>query len=146
MISSMGEKDTVRNLRDTGAFVVCGSPESMIEEINLTSVEFPHGVSEFDRIGVSREPSARVAPPRVAESPYALECRRIDIRHVGNGILVLGEVIHIAVRDDVFDGPVVDVTRLDLVARLGGSQWSRLGEIIEIPRVTLEEFDSLNRP
>jgi flavin reductase (DIM6/NTAB) family NADH-FMN oxidoreductase RutF len=65
---------------------------------------------------------------------------------VGNGILVLGEVIHIAVREDIFDGPTVDVTRLDPVARLGGSQWSRLGEIVEVPRVTLEEFDALNRP
>lgn len=146
MISSMGEKDTVRNIRDTGEFVVCGSPASMIDEINLTSVEFPHGVSEFDRVGVTREPSACVAPPRVAESPYALECRCIDIRDVGNGILVLGEVIHIAVQEDLFDGPTVDVMRLDPIARLGGSQWSRLGEIIEVPRVTLEEFDTLNRP
>jgi len=54
MISSMGEKDTVRNIRATGEFVVCGSPASMIEEINLTSVEFPHGVSEFDRVGLTR--------------------------------------------------------------------------------------------
>lgn len=146
MISSMGEKDTVRNVRATGEFVVCGSPASMIEQINLTSVEFPYGVSEFDRVGLTREPSAKVVPPRVAESPYALECRCIDIQHVGNGILVLGEVIHIAVREDMFDGPAVDVTRLDPVARLGGSQWSRLGEIVEVPRVTLEEFDALNRP
>lgn len=146
MISSMGEKDTVRNIRATGEFVVCGSPASMIKEINLTSVEFPHGVSEFDRVGLTREPSLRVAPPRVAESPYALECRCIDIRNVGNGILVLGEVIHMAVSEDVFVGASVDVTRVDPVARLGGSQWSALGEIVEVPRVTLEEFETLNPP
>jgi flavin reductase (DIM6/NTAB) family NADH-FMN oxidoreductase RutF len=146
MISSMGEKDTVRNIRATGEFVVCGSPASMIKEINLTSVEFPHGVSEFDRVGLTREPSVRVAPPRVADSPYALECRCIDIRHVGHGILVLGEVIHIAVSEDVFVGASVDVTRVDPVARLGGSQWSALGAIVEVPRVTLEEFETLNPP
>lgn len=146
MISSMGEKDTVRNIRATGEFVVCGSPASMIEEINLTSVEFPHGVSEFDRVGLTREPSLHVTPPRIAESPYALECRVVDIREVGNGLLVLGEVIHIAVQEDLFVGPSVDVTRLDPVARLGGSQWSTLGEIVEVPRVTLEDFEALNRP
>jgi flavin reductase (DIM6/NTAB) family NADH-FMN oxidoreductase RutF len=70
----------------------------------------------------------------------------VDIREVGNGLLVLGEVIHIAVQEDLFVGSSVDVTRLDPVARLGGSQWSTLGEIVEVPRVTLEDFEALNRP
>lgn len=146
MISSMGEKDTVRNIRATGEFVVCGSPASLIEEINLTSIEFPHGVSEFDQVGLTREASARVRPPRVAESPYALECRCTDIRGVGNGILVLGEVVHIAVSEEVFVGAGVDVTRLDPVARLGGSQWSTLGDIVDVPRVTLDQFGSISPP
>lgn len=146
MISSMGEKDTVRNIRATGEFVVCGSPASLIDEINLTSIEFPHGVSEFDQVGLTREPSVRVRPPRVAESPYALECRCQDIRDVGNGILVLGEVVHIAVSEDAFDGARVDVTRLDPVARLGGSQWSTLGDIVDVPRVTLDQFGEISRP
>lgn len=146
MISSMGEKDTVRNIRATGEFVVCGSPATLIEKINLTSVEFPHGVSEFDQVGLTREPSARVRPPRVAESPFALECRSCDIRDVGNGILVLGEVVHIAVREDLFDGSTVDVRRLDPVARLGGSQWSTLGDIVDVPRVTIDQFGSITRP
>lgn len=146
MISSMGEKDTVRNIRATGEFVVCGSPATLIEKINLTSVEFPHGVSEFDQVGLTREPSARVRPPRVAESPFALECRSHDIRHVGNGILVLGEVVLIAVREDLFEGSTVDVRRLDPVARLGGSQWSTLGDIVDVPRVTIDQFRSITRP
>lgn len=146
MISSMGEKDTVRNIRATGEFVVCGSPATLIEKINLTSVEFPHGVSEFDQVGLTREPSARVRPPRVAESPFALECRSRDIRDVGNGILVLGEVVLIAVREDLFDGSTVDVRRLDPVARLGGSQWSTLGDIVDVPRVTMDQFGSITRP
>lgn len=146
MISSMGEKDTVRNIRATGEFVVCGSPATLIEKINLTSVEFPHGVSEFDQVGLTREPSARVRPPRVAESPFALECRCRDIRDVGNGILVLGEVVLIAVREDLFDGSTVDVRRLDPVARLGGSQWSTLGDIVDVPRVTMDQFGSITRP
>jgi len=146
MIASIGEKDTVRNIRAVGEFVVCGSPASMIDEINLTSVEFPHGVSEFDEIGLTREPSARVRPPRVAESPYALECRCIELREVGNAILVLGEVVHIAITEDAFEGDVLEATRLDPVARLGGSQWSSLGEIRDVPRLTLEEFGSISRP
>ena len=71
MVSTMGWKDTARNARDTGEFVVVGTPVSLIEEVNATAVEFDPNVSEFDAAGLTREPSEGVAPFRVAESPYA---------------------------------------------------------------------------
>ena len=82
MISSMGEKDTVRNIRATGQFVVCGTPASRIEQVNLTSVEFGPEISEFDAAAVTREESSTVAVSRVAESPYALECREVGIHEL----------------------------------------------------------------
>lgn len=142
MISSMGEKDTVRNARATGEFVVCGAPVALMDRINVTGIDFPAGVSEFDEAGVTREPSSKVRPPRVAQSPYALECAVYDIREVGNAVLLLGEVVLIAVDEALFDDGRVRTSRANLVARLGGSEWSELGTIHELPRIALEDHRS----
>ncbi|CAB4862890.1 MAG: flavin reductase family protein [Actinobacteria bacterium] len=143
MFSSMGEKDTVRNIRATGDFVVCGTPASSLEAVNLTSVEFGPDVSEFDAIGLTREPSATVASARVAESPYALECRLVEIHPMGNGLVVYGEVTCIAVDEAVLVDGRVSIDLLDPIARLGGSDWSRIGEVTTRRRLTVEEFMSV---
>ena len=140
MISSMGEKDTARNIRASGEFVVCGSPVALIEQINITGVDFPPGISEFDVAGLTREPSEKVRPPRVAESPFALECVLHDIREVGNGILILGEVVWIAAAEYAFDGVRAQSSLVDPVARLGGNEWARLGSIVDVPRLSVEDF------
>lgn len=140
VFSSMGEKDTVRNIRATGEFVVCGSPAAMLEQINVTSVEFGSDISEFDVAGLTREASETVAAARVAESPYALECRLVEIQEMGNGLVVFGEVMCIAVDASVLvDGRAV-IDRLDPIARLGGSDWSRIGEITTRRRPSVEEY------
>ena len=140
MISSMGEKDTVRNIRATGEFVVCGTPASRIEQVNLTSVEFGPEVSEFDAASVTREESHIVAVARVAEAPYALECRSVGIHAVGNGIVVYGQVEHIVVDESAFDGDRVALDRLGLAARLSGPDWGLLGPVVSLPRMSVDEF------
>lgn len=145
MISTMGEKDTARNARETGHMVVCGAPEHLVEEINLTGVEFPADQSEFDAIGLTREASERVTPVRVAESPYALECEVVDIIEMGNGVLVFGEVVLIAIDETMMEGSHVRASGLDLVSRLGGNAWGGIGATRDVPRVTWEQFRS-SRP
>jgi len=140
MISTMGEKDTARNIRASGEFVVCGSPSHLAHQINVTGVDFEPGVSEFDVAGLTREPSTKVAPPRVAESPFALECVLHDTKDVGNAILILGEVVLIAVAESAYEGEYVTSRGVDPIARLGGSEWSELGRIVDLPRMTVEEF------
>lgn len=140
MVSTIGVKDTARHVRETGEFVVCGTPTSLIREINLTAVEFGPHDSEYDRVGLTREPSERVAPPRVAQSPYALECRLVDMRTVGNGTVIFGEVVLIAVDETAMDGHRVATERLGLISRLGGSSWATLGTVIDLPRLTLAQF------
>lgn len=140
MISSMGEKDTVRNARATGEFVVCGTPVSLMEQVNVTGIDFPSGVSEFDEAGLTRESSHKVNVPRVAESPFALECVVHDIQSIGNGVALFGEVVLIAVSEDVYDGHRVSSAQWDPIARLGGSQWSALGEIFDLPRIALDDY------
>lgn len=140
MISTMGEKDTARNIKETGEFVVCGSPVELIEQINITGVDFEAGISEFDVTGLTREPSDLVAPFRVAESPYALECRCCDMFSMGNGIVIFGEVVMIAVDERVMDGNAVSMEALNPVARLGASDWSALGEIFDVPRLSVADY------
>lgn len=142
MVSSIGEKDTVRNIRATGEFTVCGAPAARMAEVNDSAAEFPYGVSEFDRVGLTRLPGTRISVPRAAEAPYAMECHLIEIRPVGNGLMILGEVVHIVVDERAFDGDQIQGERLDLASRLGASDWGHGCSVVSVPRVSLEEFNA----
>jgi flavin reductase (DIM6/NTAB) family NADH-FMN oxidoreductase RutF len=146
MISTMGEKDTARNARETGDLVVCGAPVDLIQPINLSGVEFPADRSEFAELGLTSERSERVAPPRVAQSPYALECRVVDIIEMGNGVLIFGEVVLIAIDEDMMEGAHVRAQGLDLISRLGGNAWGEIGTQHNVPRVTWEQYQKTTRP
>jgi len=134
--TSVGGKDSLRNALATGEFVVCLCPEDLVEQVNRTGTDFPPHVSEYDAVGLEREPSRRVAAPRVAASPVALECRVVGTHDFGGGsIVVFGEVVWIAVDERVLreDRPVVDL--LQPLARLGGAEWSTIGEVFSRSRV-----------
>ncbi len=141
MFSSIGEKDTTRNIRSSGEFVVCGTPAKLINLVNFSGVGFPPEVSEFDELDLVREPSKLVAPPRVRDSPYALECTVVEITTRGNGVLVFGEVQLIAISEQVLVGDRVDNAKLDLVSRLGGSEWGHNGPVTELRRVSLRSYE-----
>ncbi|MGB3617102.1 MAG: flavin reductase family protein, partial [Catalinimonas sp.] len=68
-------KDTLDNLRAHGEVVISVVTYPMVEQMSLTSAEFPKGVSEFEKGGFTAVPSERVRPPRVGESPVSFECR-----------------------------------------------------------------------
>jgi flavin reductase (DIM6/NTAB) family NADH-FMN oxidoreductase RutF len=144
--TSVGRKDSVRNAEATGEFVVNLAPEHLFEEINATATDFPHGTSEFDEVGIAREPSLRVRPPRVAASPVALECRLHSTVRLGDSTIVLGQVVHAAVSESVLVDGHPEVTRLRPLARLGADQWSALGEILEIKRIPVEQWPPRPRP
>lgn len=143
--ASMGEKDTLRNIRATGEFVVCGAPARIDDLVNETAIEFTGDVSEFDSVGLTREESSVVSPSRVAEAPYAMECRLVEIKPVGNGFIVLGEVMMIAIDENVMDDHRVNATRMDLTARLDGNNWVSGGDVRSIKRLTVDEFDARTR-
>lgn len=133
--TSIGHKDTVRNVQDTGEFVICTAPLGLMPQINTTGTNVAADIDEFDFAGVAREPSVAVGPMRVAASPVAIECRLRSLTEVGNGIIVLGDVVHLAIDETVLgdDGlPLAD--RIDPVARLGRNEWAGLGEIMRLDR------------
>jgi flavin reductase (DIM6/NTAB) family NADH-FMN oxidoreductase RutF len=133
--TSVGVKDTLRNVEETGEFVVCLAPEPLFEEINATATDYPPGTSEFDAVGLERAPSLRVAPPRVAASPVALECRLHSTLPLGDSTVVLGLVVHAAVADGIVVDGHPEIDRLRPLARLGKNQWTGVGEVRAIPRI-----------
>jgi flavin reductase (DIM6/NTAB) family NADH-FMN oxidoreductase RutF len=138
--TSVGRKDSVRNAEETGQFVVNLAPEHLFEQINATATDFPHGVSEFDAVGIAREPSLRVKPPRVAASPVALECELHSTVRLGDSTVVFGRVVHAAVSEAVLDGDHPDVRQLRPLTRMGRDEWATVGEILEIKRIPLAEW------
>ncbi|MEV6566607.1 flavin reductase family protein [Streptomyces kronopolitis] len=133
--SSVGRKDTLRNVEATGQFVVNLAPEGLFEQVNDTGTDFPHGVSEFEAAGITTEPSLRVKPPRVAASPVALECEVHSTLRIGDGTVVFGRVVHAAVSEDMLVDGHPEISRLKPLSRLGKDEWATVGEVREISRI-----------
>ncbi|MHA7283208.1 flavin reductase family protein [Arthrobacter sp. TMS2-4] len=138
--TSVGRKDSVSNIEATGEFVVSFTPEHLFEAVNATATGFPPDVSEFDAAGLTREPSATVRPPRVLESPVALECRLHLIQEMGDCTLVFGEVLHAAVSEDVLDGDLPSITALRPLSRLGKNEWGTAGTVRTISRIPVRDW------
>lgn len=137
--TSVGAKDSLRNVLATGEFVVSMCTEEVIEKVNLTGTDYPPEISEFDAVGLTREPSLKVAPFRVAESPVAIECRLAGTHVFGECTVVFGEVVHLAIDEAVLrdDRPAIDLLRP--VARLGSNHWSTIGQVSSRNRVPFSE-------
>jgi flavin reductase (DIM6/NTAB) family NADH-FMN oxidoreductase RutF len=134
LFSSLGRKDTVRNIEATGEFVVSFSSEALLEQVNNSSAPFEHGDDEALELGIATEPSETVAPPRVAESPASIECRLHQIVEVGHAFVVFGLVTAITVVDDVLVDGLPSFDLLRPVSRLGGPEWGRPPEMFRLDR------------
>ncbi|MCX5372233.1 flavin reductase family protein [Streptomyces sp. NBC_00103] len=141
--TSVGRKDSLRNVEATGEFVVNFASEPLFDQVNATGTDFPAHEGEFDAVGIEREPSLRVKPPRVAASPVALECRLHSTLGIGNSTLVLGEVVHAAVREDVVVDGHPDIRLLRPLARLGRNEWGTVGEIHDRARIAYRDWPDL---
>jgi flavin reductase (DIM6/NTAB) family NADH-FMN oxidoreductase RutF len=138
--TSIGRKDSLRNVEQTREFVVCLTPEWLFDQVNATGTDFPADVSEFDAVGIQREPSLRVAPPRVARSPVALECELHTTLTFGVGTVVMGRVVHAVIDEDVLEGGRPAVDRLRPLSRLGGNEWATVDQVREITRIAYREW------
>lgn len=135
-----GVKDTLRNVRQTGEFVVNIVSEPLAEAMNVTATEYPPEVDEFDAAGVTAEPAQVVRPPRVAESRVHYECRVAQIVEIGEGIgsgsVVIGEVLHLQVSDELlFDGDKIELERLQPIGRLAGYSYCRVTDVFDLVRL-----------
>jgi len=125
-------KDTAHNASTTGELVVNFVSREHLEAMVETSGDFGPEVDEFEEAGLSAVPSLRVKPPRVAGSPVQMECRTREIFEVSPGVadLVIAEVLlfHVADGIEVSDDLRIAASALDPVGRLGGSDYTFLGE------------------
>ena len=131
-------KDTLRNVRQTGEFVVNTVTYELREAMNLTSGEYDPSVNEFDLAKITKEPSKIVRPPRVAESPVSFECKLHQILDFSpqptSGSLVIGRIVAIHINDAHLKDGRLDRNSLDLIGRMGGMQYTRTTQRFEMVR------------
>jgi flavin reductase (DIM6/NTAB) family NADH-FMN oxidoreductase RutF len=139
--TSIGDKDTVTNIRATGEFVVHVAGHDLVEQMNLSSASAPSDVSEFELAGVTAVDASIVAPSIVAEAPVAIECRLDRVVEIGNSRMVIGECLAFHVAERLWDDQDrVDPGKLDAVARMGGSTYSTTRDRFELRRPNYEEL------
>lgn len=132
--SADGLKDTPRNARDTGEFVVNLVTDDLADAMNETSATLPADESEFDHADLERADSTAVDPPRVADAKVAFECTLHDLVDVGGSTLVLGEVRHVHLEESVTTDGEIDVDEIDAVGRLAGSRYARTTDRFSLER------------
>jgi flavin reductase (DIM6/NTAB) family NADH-FMN oxidoreductase RutF len=138
-------KDTRRNIRDTGQFVVNLVSEDIAEAMNITAIEFEAEANEISEAGLTTIPSVHVQPPRIAESPVSMECELMQIVELGaESGLVLGRVLAMHVREDcVLDAKkhYIDTPKLKLIGRMHGSGWyARTSDLFTISRIPRDSW------
>ena len=140
---SGGAKDTTVNIREVGEFVVNLVDEAIAEAVNLCAIDFPPEVDEIEVARLELAPSDKVAPPRIAQAPVSLECRRyLTLQPARERYLVLGEVVVAHVRDGVVDPATLRVDRevYAPIGRLFGGGYVRTRDRFELPRLTYREW------
>jgi flavin reductase (DIM6/NTAB) family NADH-FMN oxidoreductase RutF len=138
-------KDTRRNIRDTKQFVVNLVSEEIATAMNVTAIEFEHGVNELTQAGLATVSSLYVKPPRIAESPVSMECELLQIVELGpESGLVLGRVLAMHVHEDfVIDAAkhYIDTPELKLIGRMHGSGWyARTSDLFSMDRISSEAW------
>lgn len=125
--ASIGRKDTLRNIEETGEFVWNLASRDLAEAMNLSCAAVAPEVSEFDLTGLTPRPSLSVRPPRVQESPVCFECRRTQILQLegadGRTVptwLVLGEVVQVHIARHLLKDGVYDTAGAGHILRAGG--------------------------
>jgi flavin reductase (DIM6/NTAB) family NADH-FMN oxidoreductase RutF len=135
-------KDTRANIREIGQFVVNLVSEANAEAMNITAIEFDPIVDELEQAGLTPVPSVRVKPPRIAESPVAMECELMQIVDWGENGLVLGRVLAMHIHDEcVLDAGknYIDTPKLKLIGRMHGRGWyARTTDLFEMPRIPVK--------
>lgn len=134
-------KHTYENVKVVPEVVIHIVTYAMVEQVSLASCEYPRGVNEFIKAGLTAVPSDRVKPPRVAESPVAFECKVNQVIELGSagaaGNLVICEVLRMHIRESILDAEGrIDPFKLDAVARMGADYYLRAqGEnIFTVPK------------
>jgi flavin reductase (DIM6/NTAB) family NADH-FMN oxidoreductase RutF len=140
MFASAGRKDSLRNIEASGEFTCSIASQALVDEMNLSSASVAGDVDEFALTGLVTAPSLVVAPPRVAASPAALECRlwkTLDLPGERPVTVVFGHVVAIYVDERFVSDGMLDTAAMRPLARMG-----YMDDAVVTPETTF----TLNRP
>jgi flavin reductase (DIM6/NTAB) family NADH-FMN oxidoreductase RutF len=142
-------KDTARNIRRTGEFVVNVVTEDIAQEMNICATDFPPEIDELKMAGLTTADSSVVKVPRIAEAHAALECREVTSMEIGRSRIILGRVVSIYVEDRFVDpaGPYVRAEELHAIGRMNGlgSYVRTRDAFLNIPRISYEDWQKGKR-
>ena len=133
-------KDTLNNILATKQFVVNMVTEALAEQMNKTSKPIPSLESEFELAGLTPIPSILIKPPRVKESPITMECELVhhyslENHKFGGATIIIGKIVLFHIDESVLlDDYKINMETYKPIARLAGSNYSKLGEIFSIKR------------
>ncbi|NWJ40728.1 MAG: flavin reductase family protein [Geothrix sp.] len=147
-------KHTYLNAVATGEFVIAAVSHAMLHPMNVASAEWPDGVDEFPKCGLTPVPARFVEPALVGESPFQMECRLKQVVELGagpgSGLMLIGEVLAFHVREDCFVDGILHPDALDLVGRNGGAFYTRASgaAVFEVPKPASRPigYDALPAP
>ena len=138
-------KDTARNIRRGGEFVVNVVTEDLLEQMNICATDFPAEVNELEMAGLETAKSSIVKVPRIKSAHAALECVEHMTLEIGRSRIVLGRVVAMYVEDKFMDpaGPYILSQELHAVGRMNGlgAYVKTQGAFIEVPRIPYAEWD-----
>ena len=126
-------KHTLENILITKEVVINIVNYDMVQQMSLSSTEYPAGVNEFLKSGLTEVASDIVKPPRVQEAPVQFECKVNDVIALGNqgsaGNLIIAEVVKLQIKETILDADgKIDANKIDAVARMGGNWYNRSRE------------------
>ncbi len=130
------EKDTLANTQRTGEFVVNIADEPLARAMHETSGDFPPEIGEPGYLGLNLAPSKMIAVPRLADTPWAMECRTwktIDVN--GDRQLIMGEGLHFYIRDELWDQAAmrVHMDRYHPIGRMFADRYCRTDDRVVFP-------------
>jgi flavin reductase (DIM6/NTAB) family NADH-FMN oxidoreductase RutF len=136
-------KDTALNIRSTGEFVVNLVSEELVEKMNESSIDFPHGISELEKTGLTTAPGRQIKTPRIAESPASFECRLVQHSVIGSNLIFIGQIVHLWVADELIDTQKLHI-RAELfhpVGRMGApATYVRARDRFNMPRLNYQQW------
>jgi len=142
-------KDTARNIRRTGEFVVNVVTEDLLQQMNICATDFPADVDELEMAGLETTPSSVVKVPRIRSAHAALECVEHATIEIGNSRIILGRVVAMYVEDEFIDpaGPYIKAEELHAVGRMNGlgSYVKTRDSFLHQPRISYEEWQKGKR-
>ncbi len=138
-------KHTLENVLDVAEVGINICDYDMVQQVSLTSCDYPKGIDEFEKSGFTKQASSIIKPPLVAEAKIKFECRVNEVKSLGEnkgaGQLVIAEVLTMHVDESILtdDGQSIDQTKINLIARLGGDWYCQTkNNLFKVPKPNIK--------